>query len=99
MTHPPVAVRRAQEVAQPARVRAMCSRLVRALCAAVLLVAAAGACKKAAAPTPDCSNYKRDGNETDVDCGGTICGPGGTGESWRIAHDCLSELCDTYGLG
>lgn len=75
----------------------MLPRFVRVLCAALVLAAAAGACHKMAAPTQDCANYKRDGSETDIDCGGPVCGACGTGKSCRVDRDCISKLCNSDG--
>jgi hypothetical protein len=73
----------------------MRSRFARALCAVVVLGLVA--CSKSSGPTPDCSNYKRDGNETDVDCGGSICGACGTGKTCKVDRDCISKLCNSDG--
>jgi hypothetical protein len=70
----------------------MRSRLV--LCATVIL-ALAGGCHKTSAATQDCNNYRRDGSETDVDCGGPICAACGTGKSCRVDKDCVSKLCNS----
>lgn len=40
-----------------------------------------------------CDNGVRDGDETDVDCGGTLCGGCQTGQQCWVASDCWSFLC------
>jgi hypothetical protein len=72
----------------------MRSRLAHALCALVLLTA----CHKSMLATQDCNNYQRDGSETDIDCGGPICGACGTGKRCLFDRDCLSKLCNSDGL-
>ncbi len=41
---------------------------------------------------PGCTNRVKDGNEVDIDCGGT-CGPCGTDSKCGIPADCISNLC------
>jgi hypothetical protein len=53
---------------------------------------------KAPAATPDCNNFVRDGNETDIDCGGPMCQPCGTGKRCRVDRDCISKLCNSDGV-
>jgi len=43
---------------------------------------------------PACSDQLRNGDETDVDCGGS-CGPCTTGRSCSVAGDCASSVCET----
>src|SRR5262245_15064171 len=45
------------------------------------------------APRGPCTNHTRDGDESDVDCGGTVCGPCGTGGRCTEDRDCTSMLC------
>lgn len=40
-----------------------------------------------------CSNGVKDGDETDVDCGGSTCAPCGSGASCASATDCSSANC------
>jgi hypothetical protein len=47
-----------------------------------------------AAPDP-CANGLEDGDETDVDCGGTRCGKCGAGNACSVPADCLSGRCTT----
>lgn len=44
------------------------------------------------APTPTCTDQTRNGNETDVDCGGS-CPKCGTGAMCGVPADCTSGLC------
>jgi hypothetical protein len=44
-----------------------------------------------------CGNGKRDGAETDVDCGGS-CAPCVDGRRCKIDQDCLSDACDALVL-
>lgn len=43
---------------------------------------------------PSCSDGDQNGNETDVDCGGS-CPGCGTGESCTVAGDCASGVCSS----
>lgn len=43
---------------------------------------------------PVCYNWAQDGDETDVDCGGLLCGPCEDGQGCLIDDDCESGLCD-----
>jgi hypothetical protein len=40
-----------------------------------------------------CHNGVRDGDETDVDCGGSHCGPCPVGDFCAINHDCVTNIC------
>lgn len=42
------------------------------------------------AAMPSCTNHIRDGNETDVDCGGGTCSPCMPGDSCALPSDCQS---------
>ena len=42
---------------------------------------------------PSCTDKKKNQNETDVDCGGTTCGPCGEGRKCASDSDCLSKAC------
>jgi hypothetical protein len=53
------------------------------ICASLICVDESGACMDGA----------RDGNETDVDCGGGLCAPCGPGSACNVAGDCMSGLC------
>ena len=48
----------------------------------------AGACV-----TATCSDGRKDGNETDTDCGGPSCAPCQTGNQCLVASDCQSGVC------
>jgi hypothetical protein len=43
--------------------------------------------------TSDCHNGIRDGNETDVDCGGIDCAPCGVGGFCSLNRDCSTGIC------
>lgn len=45
------------------------------------------------ANTDPCSDGVKDGDETDVDCGGPICTPCNTGKHCVVARDCRSMIC------
>ena len=45
-----------------------------------------------------CADHQRDGNETDVDCGGGFCTPCSLGMGCRIDYDCTSQACDALPL-
>jgi hypothetical protein len=50
------------------------------------LTCMAGACT-------GCTDGKKDGSETDVDCGGPVCSPCGTGKACGVGSDCGSGSC------
>lgn len=45
-----------------------------------------------------CSNGRRDGDETDIDCGGTICVECSPGQGCLVASDCTSQVCSSSGV-
>jgi hypothetical protein len=45
-----------------------------------------------------CSDHRKDGLETDVDCGGGICPKCSTGTNCTQDSDCLSNACDAVAL-
>ena len=49
-------------------------------------------------PAGNCSDGLQDGDETDVDCGGTVCMPCGTGKRCRRTVDCTSSMCDEKSM-
>src|SRR6185295_1775645 len=58
------------------------------------------AAMKCAAPT--CSDSQQNGDETDLDCGGSCSGKGAgcaTGKSCLVAGDCQSGVCDAGKCG
>jgi hypothetical protein len=46
-----------------------------------------------------CQNLISDGTETDVDCGGSGCGPCFQGQTCKVASDCLSKVCEDPFVG
>ena len=44
-------------------------------------------------PPTNCSNGRKDGSETDVDCGGPICAPCANGLRCKLNRDCRSGNC------
>jgi hypothetical protein len=60
------------------------------------VTAVGGVCQAQAAqggPLPTCSDAITNQDETDVDCGGTICDECQSGESCLVATDCASGVC------
>lgn len=47
----------------------------------------------AGSTTPSCDNDTKDGDETDVDCGGATCPACDTGQECAAAGDCISGVC------
>ncbi len=47
---------------------------------------------------PSCMNGTRDGDETDVDCGGALCPKCAAGRTCGGAADCASASCSTEGV-
>ena len=45
-------------------------------------------------PPPTCTDGKKNGDETDVDCGGATCPACGKGKDCGKSADCLSGVCD-----
>jgi hypothetical protein len=43
---------------------------------------------------PLCIDGEKDGNETDVDCGGGSCPPCGLGQNCQLEYDCTTHACD-----
>jgi hypothetical protein len=41
-----------------------------------------------------CSNNRKDGTETDVDCGGPDCGGCAANRSCKLNDDCASQVCN-----
>jgi hypothetical protein len=49
---------------------------------------------------PDlCKNSKKDGLETDVDCGGPVCAKCAAGKACKVDLDCLSNQCNGVVCG
>jgi Cys-rich repeat protein len=42
----------------------------------------------------ECTDHKKDGQETDVDCGGPVCMPCVVGKNCLVNTDCISQACD-----
>ncbi|MEP7049080.1 MAG: AbfB domain-containing protein [Pseudomonadota bacterium] len=47
----------------------------------------------AGAEAAKCSDQEKDGEETDVDCGGRSCAPCGAGNACTMGTDCQSAIC------
>ena len=45
-----------------------------------------------------CNNNKKDGDETDIDCGGSRCKPCQLGGHCKVASDCATGKCSEEGL-
>jgi hypothetical protein len=52
----------------------------------------------ACAPADSCNNGVRDGDETDVDCGGATCNACAAGQMCHAGGDCHTGLCDVSGV-
>ncbi len=46
------------------------------------------------AGTPTCNDAAKNQDETDIDCGGAVCGPCAIGEGCKQASDCITNICD-----
>jgi hypothetical protein len=57
------------------------------------------ACQQHLCVSQACANDVKDGNETDVDCGGGDCPPCQNTEECLVYSDCQSRFCDTSGGG
>lgn len=60
----------------------------------IALVLGLGACNNPP-PAPTCTDGVRNGNESDVDCGGSQCGGCAVGGACRANGDCQSRICGT----
>ena len=49
-------------------------------------------------PAPTCSDKIKNGDEADVDCGGSSCPPCGVGKTCAKAQDCAGGACDLAAL-
>jgi hypothetical protein len=45
-----------------------------------------------------CEDHKRDGNETDIDCGGGTCSTCALGQNCKVNSDCTSNVCNAIML-
>jgi hypothetical protein len=50
-------------------------------------------CQSGHCVSPTCANAKKDGGETDVDCGGPECNPCSTNKLCMMPSDCVSIVC------
>ena len=48
---------------------------------------------KCAPPAASCTNNEKDGDETDVDCGGGTCPKCNAGKKCKVNKDCKSGWC------
>jgi len=51
-------------------------------------------CLNSLCQAPTCTDGARNGQETDIDCGGNACGPCGAGKQCISSNDCESGQCD-----
>lgn len=56
-----------------------------------------GACLNNVCVTPKCNDLNVNGDETDVDCGGSICARCTIGKRCTTGKDCVSGACTTTG--
>jgi hypothetical protein len=56
-------------------------------------------CKEDRCVPRGCDNTTLDGEETDVDCGGSVCPPCTNGQKCQIPADCASGVCESAGGG
>jgi plastocyanin len=54
---------------------------------------AGGLCQANACVGSTCSDMIKDGNETDIDCGGPTCNPCIDGKACGVNGDCTSQIC------
>ncbi|HRI71913.1 MAG TPA: hypothetical protein PK156_47095 [Polyangium sp.] len=52
-----------------------------------------GLCDNGTCVPPECNDQIRNGNESDIDCGGTQCVPCGVGLGCMAKTDCASKIC------
>ncbi len=64
-------------------------------CVGAGLVCKKGICLQAGMPET-CTDSKKDGAETDVDCGGASCAPCAKGSSCAVGTDCASGTCTNH---
>jgi len=50
-------------------------------------------CSQTPCPAPSCTDGVQDGDETDIDCGGSSCAPCEDGHACGSASDCTSQVC------
>jgi hypothetical protein len=67
------------------------------LCQGVCVIAS-GTCPPTTGPADSgsgdsCTDNQKDGQETDVDCGGAVCSPCGQGKKCQSSSDCQSGNC------
>lgn len=55
-----------------------------------------GWCSQSTGECESCSDEKKNGSETDIDCGGTACSPCDAGKSCQANADCLSYQCENF---
>src|SRR3954465_13817997 len=70
------------------------------LAAALALIVAVGvaSCGQKTSMFPNCGDNVRNGEETDIDCGGRICTPCNTAKHCAADSDCRSKLCNSDGV-
>jgi len=55
--------------------------------------AGGGPCSSGKCVPPECGDASKNGDESDIDCGGPVCAPCGTGKSCGAHADCESKVC------
>src|SRR5437764_10680693 len=53
-----------------------------------------GVCRDGGCALPPCADHLKDFHETDLDCGGPLCGKCDAGESCKVSSDCSAKVCD-----
>ncbi|MDI1430778.1 RCC1 domain-containing protein [Polyangium sorediatum] len=52
-----------------------------------------GPCSAGLCVPPECTDGSKNGDESDIDCGGPVCPPCGTGKGCTAIADCESKVC------
>lgn len=58
---------------------------------------ATGVCQDNTCVPAECDDQVKNGSESDVDCGGAVCGKCIDGKTCTAGTDCQSKVCDTSG--
>src|SRR5579872_3323684 len=60
---------------------------------AIAVLTSCGSTPPPTPPAPTCMDGVKNGMETDVDCGGPVCGPCAAGKACTAATDCTTAVC------